>query len=175
MACNMRHTSLGHGFASVAANARKGAMAGVLATAAMTLSSTIEMKLRGRDASSTPADAAGKVLGVQPRDADGAARFGEVVHWSYGTAWGGAGGVLRTVLPEPAATAAHFATVWGTEVTMLPALDLAPPLPQWEAVEIAIDVLHHLVYAASFAGAWHLINRSETRTGLSGMFRDWLR
>jgi hypothetical protein len=31
----------------------------------MTLSSTIEMKLRGRPASSTPAQAAAKVLGVE--------------------------------------------------------------------------------------------------------------
>jgi hypothetical protein len=34
----------------------------------MTLSSTIEMKLRGRPASSTPAQAAAKVLGVEPVD-----------------------------------------------------------------------------------------------------------
>ena len=34
----------------------------------MTLSSTLEMKARGREGSSAPADAAGKVLGVEPRD-----------------------------------------------------------------------------------------------------------
>jgi hypothetical protein len=78
-------------------------------------------------------------------------------------------------MPEPAATAAHFATIWGTEITMLPALELAPPLPQWGAREVAIDVFHHLVYAAFFAGAWYLINQSETKSGLSGMVRGWLR
>jgi len=49
----------------------------------MTLSSTLEAKLRDRGSSSPPADAAGKVLGVQPRNEDGAARFATIVHWGY--------------------------------------------------------------------------------------------
>ena len=49
--------------------------AGVAGTVAMTLSSTIEMKVRGRPASSTPALAATKVLGVEPVDEEAKARF----------------------------------------------------------------------------------------------------
>src|SRR5688500_1261211 len=45
-----------------------GIFARIAGTAAMTLSSTIEMKVRGRPASSTPAQAAAKVLGVEPVD-----------------------------------------------------------------------------------------------------------
>jgi hypothetical protein len=41
----------------------------------MTVSSTLEMKLRGREASSAPADAAAKVLGVEPRGDAEKARF----------------------------------------------------------------------------------------------------
>ena len=52
----------------VAAAFGKGIFAGVAGTAAMTLSSTIEMKVRGRPASSTPAQAAAKVLVVEPVD-----------------------------------------------------------------------------------------------------------
>ena len=74
-------------------------------------------------------------------------------------------------IPEPAATAAHFAAVWGTEVTMLPGLEIAPPLPEWGSKEVAIDVFHHLVYAAAFAGAWYLMDRGETRSSLVGMIR----
>lgn len=49
----------------VAAAFGKGIFAGVAGTAVMTISSTIEMKLRGRPASSASAQAATKVLGVQ--------------------------------------------------------------------------------------------------------------
>ena len=49
----------------VAAEFSKGVFAGVAGTAAMTLSSTIEMKLRGRPANSTPAQIAAKVLSVE--------------------------------------------------------------------------------------------------------------
>ena len=54
------------GLGDVASAFGKGIFAGVAGTAAMTLSSTIEMKVRGRPASSTPAQAAAKVLGVEP-------------------------------------------------------------------------------------------------------------
>jgi hypothetical protein len=61
----------------------------------MTVSSTLEAKLRERGSSSAPADAAGKVLGVQPRDEEGQARFSNIVHWAYGTSWGAVRGLLH--------------------------------------------------------------------------------
>lgn len=48
----------------VAGAVGRGLSAGMAGTALMTLSSTIEMKVQGREASSAPADAAAKVLGV---------------------------------------------------------------------------------------------------------------
>jgi hypothetical protein len=97
----------------VAAAFGKGIFAGVAGTAAMTISSTLEMKLRGRAASSAPAQAAAKVLGIKPIDEESEARFSNLVHWGYGTAWGGARGLLATAgLSGPAATAAHFGTAW---------------------------------------------------------------
>lgn len=51
----------------VAAAVGKGLLAGLVGTVAMTLSSTAEAKLRGRGSSSAPADAAAKVLGVEPK------------------------------------------------------------------------------------------------------------
>ncbi len=53
---------------------------------AMTISSTAEMKLGGRQGSTAPSDAAGKILGVQPRDPVGKKRFSTAVHYGYGTA-----------------------------------------------------------------------------------------
>ena len=106
----------------------KGLFAGAVGTAAMTVSSTLEMRARGRTASTAPADAAGKVLGVEPKDEAGEARFASLVHWSYGTGWGAVRGLIGAAgLEGPAATAAHFGAVWGSEQVMLPALGVAPP------------------------------------------------
>src|SRR5918994_6904015 len=62
----------------VAAAVGKGLFAGAAGTVAMTLSSTIEMKLRGRPPSSAPARAAAKLLGVEPVDEKAEARFSNI-------------------------------------------------------------------------------------------------
>lgn len=46
----------------------RGLVAGLAGTAAMTLSSMVEMKLRGRSASKTPAQAICKTLGLETVD-----------------------------------------------------------------------------------------------------------
>ena len=144
----------------IAAAFGKGIFAGVGGTAAMTISSTIEMKARGRPASSTPALAAAKVLGVEPVDEEAKARFSNLVHWGYGSAWGGARGLLAAAgLSGPAATAVHLGAVWGSEQVMLPALGVTPPLTEWGVKEVAIDALHHLVYAGATGVAYALLDR----------------
>src|SRR3954454_15892654 len=133
----------------------KGLVAGVFGTAMMTVSSTLEAKLRHRADSTAPADAAAKVLGIVPKDDAGKARFSNVVHWAYGTAWGGMRGALAAVgLRGRAGTAAHFGAVWGNEIVMLPALDVAPPVTEWGGPAIAIDVWHHVVYVTATSAAY---------------------
>ena len=112
----------------------KGIFAGFAGTAAMTISSTIEMKQRGRPASSAPARAAAKVLGVEPVNEQSEARFSTLVHWGFGA-------------------------VWGSEQVMLPTLGVAPPFTEWGAKEVAIDALHHLVYAGATGIAYSLLDR----------------
>jgi hypothetical protein len=138
----------------------KGLVAGFAGTAAMTVSSTLEMKLRGREASSAPADAAAKVLGIGGFADDAAKeRFGTLVHWGYGTGWGVVRALLRVAgLAPPAATAAHLAAVWGSESAMLPALGVAPPFWTWGAEDVAIDVWHHAVYAVATGAAYDLLD-----------------
>ena len=144
----------------VAAAVGKGLFAGVAGTAAMTASSTLEAKLRGRGASSTPAQAAQKVLGVEPIDEGSEARFSNLVRWEYGTVWGGARRLLAAAgLSGPTATAAHLGAVWGSEQVMLPTLGVTPPLTEWGAKEVAIDALHHLVYAGATGVAYSLLDR----------------
>jgi hypothetical protein len=79
------------------------------------------------------------------------------VHWAYGTGWGAARGALAALgMPVPAATAAHLALVRGTGQVMLPALQVPPPAPQWAGKELAIDGLHHLVYASAVGATYEL-------------------
>jgi hypothetical protein len=137
----------------------KGLFAGAVGTAAMTASSSLEAKLRGRGSSSTAAEAAGKVLGVQPRDPHGEARFATAVHWMYGTSWGAARGLIGLAGGTAAqGTAVHFAAVWGSSLVMLPALGVAPPVWRQPAEEVGVDALHHAVYAVGTTAAWSLID-----------------
>jgi hypothetical protein len=146
--------------ADLAADVGKGLFAGVVGTAAMTVSSTLEMKIRDRPASNAPAEAAAKVLGVEPKGEEERARFSNLVHWGYGTAWGVARGLADAAgLEGTRATAAHFGAVWGSEQIMLPALGIAPPFWQWGTKEVAIDALHHLVYAGATSLAYAYMDR----------------
>lgn len=146
-----------------AAAVGKGLFAGAAGTVAMTISSSLEAKLRDRGSSSAPADAAGKVLGVQPRDEDGQARFSNIVHWGYGTSWGAARGLLEVAgIDGPAALAVHFAAVWGSSQVMLPGLDVAPPPWRSPPEEVAIDALHHAVYVIATGLAFAALERTSS-------------
>ncbi len=115
----------------------------------MTISSTVESKLRGRKPSDAPAEAASKVLGVSPVGEDEKKRFSNLVHWGYGTGWGAVRGIIgATGLKGLPAGALFFAAIWGNELVMLPSLDVAPPATEWESDELAIDAGHHMIYAA---------------------------
>ena len=139
----------------IAASVGKGLFAGVAGTAAMTVSSTLEMKIRDRQASNAPAEAAGKVLGDSEQ-----ARFSNLVHWGYGTLWGTVRGLIDAAgLEGKEAAAAHFLAVWGSEQVMLPALGVTPPFWQWGAKEVAIDAFHHLVYAGATGVAYAALDR----------------
>jgi len=148
----------------LAAAVGKGLFAGVAGTAVMTVSSTLEMKLSGRPASQTPAEAAEKVLGVEPVDEEAKGRFSNLVHWGYGTAWGGVRGLLAGVgLSGPKATAAHLALVWGGEQVILPALDVAEPVYKYGGKATATDLLHHVVYATATGLAYSYLDGNQSR------------
>jgi hypothetical protein len=141
----------------------KGLLAGFAGTAAMTVSSTLEARLRRRPASSAPARATAKVLGIRDFDGEVAqARFNDLSHWGYGTGWGVVRGLLSAAGLSPrAATAAHGAAIYGAAQVTLPALEIAPPVIFWPKQEIAIDAFHHAVYAAATGLAYGLIDGSR--------------
>jgi hypothetical protein len=148
---------------ALAENIGKGLVAGAAGTAAMTASSTLEAKLRRREFSTAPAKAATRALGIELFE-DGAAysRFSNLVHWGYGTGWGVARGVLRTLGLSPRfATPAHFVALWGSALYSLPKYEVAPPVTEWGGEEIAIDIFHHLVYVTATAAAFELLDRAK--------------
>ena len=140
----------------------RGLVAGLAGTAAMTISSTVEARLRGRPFSTAPARATAKVLGIREFDTELAqARWNDLSHWGYGTGWGVLRGLLgATPMSSRAATLAHGAAIYGAAQVTLPALDIAPPSIFWGAREIAIDALHHAVYAAATGVAYAAITSS---------------
>ena len=146
---------------TLAANIGKGLVAGFVGTAAMTVSSSVEARLRHRPASSAPARATAKVLGIKEfEDGIAAARFNDLAHWGYGTGWGVVRGLLATVGLSPrGATAAHGAAIWGSAAVSLPALEIAPPFVFWGKKEVAIDLWHHAVYAGATGLAYRLLDR----------------
>lgn len=52
-----------------------------------------------------------------------------------------------------------MAAVWGNELVMLRALDVAPPATKWRSKEIGIDSLHHAVYAVATSAAYEWLDR----------------
>ena len=132
----------------LAAEIGEGLLAGILGTVAITLSRTVDMKISKEQESTTPADAAGKVLNVQPTGEGEKKKFSNLIHWTYGTVWGAAKGVLNFAgLRGWKSTLLQFAAVWGAEMVMLPALKVSPPVKEWNAKEIIKDGFHHIIYA----------------------------
>lgn len=126
----------------------KGLIAGAAGTLAITISQMIEMKITGRQPSMAPADAASKVLEIKPETEEDKEQFSQQIHWSYGTSWGIARGIMGLLgLNGLPATALHFGTIYTTALIMEPGLKVAPPVKEWGAKSIAVDALHHAVYA----------------------------
>jgi hypothetical protein len=132
----------------VAESVGKGFFAGLVGTGVITASMTAEAKMRRQDLPPVQADAVEKIVGVEPRGEKEKQRLANLVHWQYGTAWGGVRGLLAALgLGPTAATLAHFFLVWSAAGIMLPALGLAPPPTKQPPSEIGMSALHHLLYA----------------------------
>lgn len=127
-----------------------GLLAGIAGTAAITLSQTIEMKITKRRPSEAPVKVFEETAGAAPASEEEKQKVSQEVHWAYGTSWGIARGLIGlTGLRGVAATAVHFASIWTTALVMLPSFKASPPVTEQEPQAIAIDALHHAVYATA--------------------------
>ena len=166
----------------------KGLIAGLSGTVAITASQMIEMQLTDRSMSSAPVKVGGKVLGTEPRkkaelekkkqegNADAstqpleeeveanAGKFGQLMHFGYGTGWGVARSVLDAFgMDGLPASLVHFAALWGTAQVMLPANNVAKPITEWPPQQIAIDIFHHAVYAFAAGAVYDAMRQAERK------------
>lgn len=149
----------------VAGAVGKGLVAGAAGTAAMTLSNIVEMKcFTGRSGSTVPAQAVEEVTGVEPADQSSETRLNELSHWSYGIAQGAVRGLIGAAgLRGLTGTLAHYATVWGGQQALMPALGIGAPTWRYGRQAIAIDVIHHSVYVVATGAAYEWLDRRSRR------------
>lgn len=166
----------------------KGLIAGFAGTVAITISQMIEMQITKRGMSNAPVVVGGKALGVEPRgeakqekekaQSDGdepseevqqkveanEGKFAQIMHFSYGTGWGVFRGALDLAgIHGPLADLSHFGAIWGAAQVMLPAAAGTPPITQWSPKQIAIDVLHHAIYACAVGLTYDAMRKAEKR------------
>jgi len=142
----------------------KGLLAGLVGTAAITLSQMIEMKITKRETSEAPVKVASEITGAAPSTHADKELLSNEIHVAYGTSWGAVRGLLGLAgLKGPAATLVHFAAIWGTELVMLPKYDAAPPVNEQEPKSLAIDALHHAVYAIATGIAYDAMDAGSSR------------
>ncbi len=125
-----------------------GLIGGLVGTIAMTICQRIDMKITGRKGSVTPAKAVQEALDIKPVSESKTKELTTNVHWVYGPSLGVVRGLMHLLgINGLAATSAHFAAVWATELIMLPSLRVAPPVTKESPETIAKDAMYHGVYA----------------------------
>lgn len=134
--------------AQVAAGIGIGMVAGLVGTAVMTAAQMIEMQFSGREPSDTPYQAVKKTFGIEAQSEEDKELVSNVTHFAYGSTWGVPRGLMAVFgMKGVAGTSAHMGAVWGTELVMLPAMDVAEPITTWKPKAIAEDAMFHAIYA----------------------------
>lgn len=101
------------------------------------------------------------MLGVQATGDAEKQRFSMIVHFGYGTLWGAPRGLLGAAgISGAPATLLHFLEVWGAGLVMLPFLDLSPPVTEWENKQVAVEAVHHLVYAVAASAVYKWLDNA---------------
>jgi hypothetical protein len=85
---------------------------------------------------------------------------GDVVHWTYGTAWGIFYGIMQgtSKLPHMAHGLFFGGLVGGVGAAVLPAMRLAPPPRERPPQQMAMNMGMHLLYGVVTALAFALLS-----------------
>ena len=126
----------------------QGIIAGAVGVGAMLLSQEIERAGFGRTPSRAPAEVADKVLGLKPANRASKAKFNTIIQSVYGSVWGIFRSGLGPVgITGPGASALHLAALGVSISGPIPALGWVPPPRTWNRKKLAIELIHHAVYA----------------------------
>jgi len=128
----------------------RGLIAGAVGTLAMTASERLEMALTGREASKIPGQVGAHLVpGRNPSSPADVSRLNSPVHWVHGISMGTVRAALDAAgLRGLEASAVHFALLWSGDAALYKALGIAEAPWQWDADELAVDLLHKGIYAA---------------------------
>ena len=133
----------------------KGALAGLIGTAAMTAAQMAEMRMSGRSPSLVPGRVASKLLRLEPDGEDAMSQVSTRMHWAHGMTMGAVRGLIgQGGLQGGRAAATHFALMWSGDVMLYKALGIASWPWQWSLEELAPDVLHKGIYAVVTSAAY---------------------
>ncbi|MDE3190045.1 MAG: hypothetical protein KGL94_04410 [Acidobacteriota bacterium] len=156
----------------------RGLVAGAIGTAAMTVHQEIVSKLRGADSDGQTADSqapwasapaparvARRILeGVFRTEVD-PARIGlltNLMHWLYGTGWGGVYGLVEsTIEARPLRAGPLFGTaVWAGSYLQLVPMGIYEPPWRYPPATLANDLGYHLTYGVGVALGHRALERS---------------
>lgn len=133
----------------------KGALAGLIGTAAMTAAQAAEMRVTGRAPSMVPGQVASKLLRLRPGDDEAMSRISLGMHWAHGMTQGAVRALIgRFGLRGPAAAAAHFGLMWSGDVMLYKGLGISPWPWSWSLEELAPDLGHKCLYALVTSAAY---------------------
>ncbi len=128
--------------------ALRGAAAGALGVAAMTLAEKLEQSQTGRPNSYVPGRTLLTLLGHRPSERTKPLIANHAMHWMTGITLGALRGVWAELgLRGPRASLAHTVVRLSTDQTLENASGEGAPPHTWPAQEQAVDVLHKAVYS----------------------------
>ncbi len=165
----------------IVGTAARGALAGIVATAAMDLvwyrryragggdqpllewefSSSVD----GFDGAPAPARVgrrAAAAVGVDLPD-EWAGITNDLVHWVTGVGWGKLAGLVASVVPAPVPLVglATGITAWGTSYVVLPPLGIYEPISHYDRETLSRDLTAHLVFGSALGIALIVLHRSD--------------
>lgn len=147
------------GFGKLGSAIGRGLIAGLAGTVAITLTQFLENKINRKESSFAPADAACKALGIEASRRENRDKLSAEVHWTYGTLWGVARGLLSLAhIKSTPATLLHFGAIYYTALTIQPDFEVSPPVDEWNKKEILVAGFHHAIYAVVAGLVFDAIN-----------------
>lgn len=136
----------------------KGLGAGLIGTAAMTISEKIEQSTTGREDSMVTTEV-GAILTRPPLETGKqAAGLGQLVHWVHGVTWGALRGLIGlTPLSALTASVLHYAALWSSDVVLYRALGIQPLPHKWGTKPLITDLFHKLVLSVVTSSVFLLL------------------